>query len=58
MEEIRVSALFGQVLLMPYRWVTDDCGRLGQEYLRVEYDRAGNEVSREVLEPVAWLTWE
>jgi hypothetical protein len=53
-----ISVVFGFVSLTPYRLVTDSRGRLGQQYLRVDHDREGREVLREVLEPVAWLNWE
>jgi hypothetical protein len=57
-DEVRVSVMFGFISLTPYRWVTDGRGRFGQQYLEIEHDRDGREVSRKVLEPVAWLSWE
>lgn len=58
MDETKISVLFGYITLMPYRWVTDGFGRSGQQYLRIEHDRNGREVSSTVLEPVVWLIWE
>lgn len=58
MDDPQVSVMFGFVSLTPYRWVTDSAGRFGQQYLRVEHDRDGKEVSRKVIEPVAWLYWD
>lgn len=58
MDEIKLSVLYGFVSLTHYRWVTDGQGRSGQQYLRIDHDKDGREVSRKVIEPVVWLSWE
>lgn len=56
--EETIAIEFGHFSLLPYRWIHDDQGRMGQQYLRIDYDRNGIEQSRKVLDPVAWITWK
>lgn len=53
---IDIESLFGEISLRPHYWVIDDRGRIGRQYLRVDYDRHGNETARKILEPVGWLS--
>ena len=53
-----ITLYFGFIELLPWRWVTNELGEFGQQYMRIDYDMHGNEVSREIREPAAWLSYE
>ena len=46
---------FGSVDLVPYRWVRNEKGYIGQQYMKINYDKDGSVLSREILEPAGWL---
>lgn len=54
---VRLDLIMGTVELRPAAWIHRADGSFGQEWLRIERDYHGKEISRETLPPVGWLSW-